>query len=63
MSDMWECECGIIEYGKNPPEECDKCWKMNGFTKVPEDLIEEKKEMDLGKKIKGTFEEEDEDDE
>lgn len=61
MSDMWECECGNIEYGKHPPEECEKCWTMNNFAKVPEDLVDEKKEEDLGKKIRKTFDEEDED--
>jgi len=42
---MWECECGQIEYGTNPPEECNTCSAIATFTKVPDDLIE-KKEAD-----------------
>lgn len=39
---MWECSsCGKVEYGKLPPDECDKCWKNNSFTEVPEDMQDE----------------------
>ena len=39
---MWECECGAIEYGKQPPTECGECNTIGKFTRVPEDKIEEK---------------------
>jgi len=39
----WSCECGHVEYGAYPPEECTSCWKINSF--VPsdddEDLLED----------------------
>ena len=47
-ANMWECECGHIEYGEFPPEECGKCWKLNCFIEVPEDLMEERKDRVLG---------------
>ncbi len=39
---MWQCECGQIEYGEIPPEECSKCHKINSFTKLPEEIIGER---------------------
>ncbi|MCK4553107.1 hypothetical protein KAT80_02800 [Candidatus Pacearchaeota archaeon] len=38
----WECECGHIEYGENPPEECKKCGKINSFAKLPEEIVDER---------------------
>ncbi len=39
---MWECKCGHLEYGEEPPEDCPKCLRINNFTQVPEDLMEQK---------------------
>jgi len=39
---LWECECGTIEYGENPPEDCNQCSAVRSFTEVPEDLVKEK---------------------
>ena len=41
---MWECNCGHIEYGQAPPEECEKCWEANNFAQVPEDKVKDKAE-------------------
>ena len=41
---VWECECGNIEYGENPPEECPECSAVATFMQVPEELIEEREE-------------------
>lgn len=53
---MWECaKCGNIEYGKNPPEECEECWKLNSFVQVDEDEVEAKREADVVEEIKPDF--------
>jgi hypothetical protein len=39
---VWECECGNIEYGEYPPQECSECEAIDSFIKVPEDLVEER---------------------
>ncbi|MBU0761135.1 MAG: hypothetical protein KJ600_04290 [Nanoarchaeota archaeon] len=39
---MWECECGNVEYGQYPPQECEECQAIESFAKVPEDMIEKK---------------------
>lgn len=39
---MWECDCGRVDYGEYPPQECSKCNGIDSFLKVPEDLIEER---------------------
>lgn len=39
---MWECECGNIEYGETPPEECKKCHRLNSFIKLPEEIVDER---------------------
>lgn len=39
--DVWQCDCGNIEHGEFPPEECEKCWKRNSFAEVPEEMKEE----------------------
>ncbi len=54
---MWKCDCGHIEYGKYPPEECSKCWKINGFIEVPEEVAEEIKDNILNYKENGDEEE------
>lgn len=41
---MWECECGHIDYGEVPPQDCQKCLRIDSFSKVPEDQISEKGE-------------------
>ncbi len=56
---VWECECGNIEYGVNPPEECSACEAIESFTKVPDELAEEKEEKSI--LSKRTLEEDDED--
>lgn len=38
----WECECGNIEYGPYPPEECSVCAAIDSFLKVPEEELEER---------------------
>jgi hypothetical protein len=44
----WECgDCGKVEYGEYPPEECNKCWKSNSFAEVPEDKVEALKDTVL----------------
>ncbi len=45
---MWECQCGNLLYNNAAPDECDKCWKMNSFTKVPGYLKEEKEKIMTG---------------
>lgn len=49
---MWECECGHIEYGENPPEECPKCYKIDSFTKLPEEIVEEREKLIVKKSRK-----------
>lgn len=45
---MWECECGNIEYNPTPPEECPKCLRIDSFTNLPEEILDERaKERDL----------------
>lgn len=39
---MWECECGAIGYGKQPPTECKECNTVGKFVRVPEEKVEEK---------------------
>lgn len=39
---VWECECGHLEYGEKSPEECPKCHKINSFTKLPEEIVDER---------------------
>ncbi len=43
---MWECICGNIVYNNKTPFECKKCRKIDQFTPVPQELIEER-EKDL----------------
>ncbi|MBU0907603.1 MAG: hypothetical protein KKD18_05270 [Nanoarchaeota archaeon] len=38
----WECECGNIEFGTYPPEECTQCQAIDSFIKVPEDELEDR---------------------
>jgi len=42
MDSAWECECGTVEYGSIPPAECEKCFKIDSFTQLPTELIEER---------------------
>lgn len=59
---IWECgECGNIEYGSNPPDECEECWKLNSFLQVDEDEADAKSEAKVVGKIKPEFEKEEED--
>ena len=61
---MWECNCGNVEYGKDPPQECEKCWEANNFIQVPEDMIKNKEEKMVAEgKIDGEDINEDEEDE
>lgn len=43
---MWECICGNIVYSDKTPFECQKCRKIDHFTQVPQELVEER-EKDL----------------
>ena len=38
----WECSCGHIEYGEESPEECSKCFSLDSFVKLPEELVNER---------------------
>jgi len=40
---MWECECGNIEHGDETPDECSKCHKVDSFTQLPEEIVEERR--------------------
>ena len=55
---MWECSCGNTVYGETPPEECDKCNKIDSFIKLPEEIIKEReqdlKEEEYGRKSRKT---------
>ncbi len=30
----WECECGHVEYSLAPPQECEKCYKLDSFIQL-----------------------------
>ncbi len=62
MLDMWECECGFVEYGGHPPRECSKCWKTDSFEEVPENMREEVDRDKILEKIKRKDLEEDDED-
>jgi predicted ATP-dependent serine protease len=60
-SNMWECsDCGGIEHGKYPPDECTSCWALNSFAEVPEDAAEILKDNVLEdiRKNRGAYEDE-----
>lgn len=38
----WECECGNVEYGQLAPEECEKCFRIDSFAQLPEELLDER---------------------
>ena len=42
MDSAWECECGNVEYGEVAPEECEKCFGINSFAQLPDELLEER---------------------
>jgi len=46
---VWACKCGEIEYGEYPPEECDKCWRVNSFLEASEEIIAKNEENILTK--------------
>ena len=37
----WQCQCGHIEYADIIPEDCQKCFRIDSFLKVPEDELDE----------------------
>ena len=39
---MWECKCGYVDCGEEEPEECPDCMGLDSFTKLPEELIDER---------------------
>ena len=49
MSEVaWECDCGNVQYGSIQPAECDECFKIDSFTQLPLELMEERaKDGDL----------------
>ena len=58
---VWECECGSIGYGENPPKECKECSSIGTFSHVPEDLVVKKEEESiLSQKPNSEEDEEDE---
>ena len=42
MDAAWECECGNVEYSDVAPEECEKCFGINSFAQLPDELLEER---------------------
>jgi len=44
---IWQCKCGHLEYKDDQPEDCPKCFRVNKFDKIPEDMIEEKSEEEI----------------
>jgi len=34
----WQCDCGYVEHGEILPTDCPKCFDLNKFSKVPEDM-------------------------
>lgn len=57
--DVWQCSCGHIEHTSILPEDCAKCFSINSFKRVPEDMIKEKSEEEVLAMV--SEEEEDED--
>lgn len=51
-SNVWECECGNVEYGLFPPKECGECLALNSYIKLAEDDIEEAEERNVIAKTK-----------
>lgn len=55
----WECECGNVEYSEIAPEECEKCFRIDSFTQLPEELLAERskdsaeEDMEVGMKMAG----------
>ena len=47
---MWECKCGYVDYGEESPEECPDCLSLESFTKLPEELIDER-EKDMSEDL------------
>jgi hypothetical protein len=42
----WECSCGNLEYGEEAPEECPKCFALDSFAQLPEEIaLEREKEL------------------
>ena len=37
---VWQCKCGHVEHG-DLPEDCQNCFALNEFKRIPEDQIEE----------------------
>ena len=47
---MWECKCGYVDCGEEEPEECPDCMGLDSFTKLPEELIDER-EKDMSEDL------------
>ena len=54
---VWQCSCGEVAYGINPPEECEKCSSLDSYSIVPEDLAAEIEEDFLIKNLPGVEDE------
>ena len=39
---IWECLCGNLVRAEKAPELCLKCRKIDNFTQVPQELMEER---------------------
>lgn len=37
----WSCKCGNVEYSDELPEECMQCWRLNSFSRMTEEVVEE----------------------
>ncbi len=40
---VWEGECRHTELGDNPPKGCEECHRVNSFTQLPEEIVDERK--------------------
>jgi len=38
----WECSCGYTELGEESPMECSKCFSMESFVRMPEEILRER---------------------
>ena len=43
----WECSCGHIDYSEEAPEECPKCFSIDSFTQLPEEIALEREKEEL----------------
>ncbi len=49
----WECQCGVIAYGKLPPVECSRCDMEDSFVEVDEEELDSLADEHLIGEIRG----------